>query len=215
MRGLGVVEEQGIFDLGRVADHAIIANDDVFADVGIMAYPAIAADNGRPLDHDTVLQQGAFADENLFADESLPFAAVVQTRSQMGGQKGGNFRQYLPGITATLENRACRVWLKSNNSEASNIAPRVGAAWTNFKGKIDQSSFAATGLIPQRPLAPPAFTSTGKYGKWRQHDRMRRIKSFAGWSVVLLPLHKSLPRKALNLFSAKITTFLKILSKIC
>jgi hypothetical protein len=42
---------------------------------------------------------------------------------------------------------------------------------------------------------------------------MRRIKSFAGWSVVLLPLHKSLPRKALNLFLQKSQLSLKFFQK--
>ena len=65
----------------------------------------LPADNGRPFDHDAVFQQGAFADENLFADESLAFATVVQTGAQIGVQKGGNFRQSLPGITAAVENR--------------------------------------------------------------------------------------------------------------
>ncbi len=66
---------------------------------------AIPADDGRPLDHHAVFQQSAFADEHLFADIRLPFAAVVQTRAQMGGQKSGNFRQSFPGITAAVENR--------------------------------------------------------------------------------------------------------------
>src|SRR5579859_2889239 len=104
VRRLGVVEQKRIFQFGRIAHHAVVADDDIFAEVGVVANFAVFADDGRAFDHHAVLQDRAFADEHLFADVRPAFALVAQFRFQIGGEIPLNFFQRLPGKFAAVKN---------------------------------------------------------------------------------------------------------------
>jgi hypothetical protein len=78
VRHLTLVEQDGVFQLARIADHTAFAHEYVFAKIGVVADLAVATNHGRAFDHHAVFDNRALADENFLADERHPFALVVQ-----------------------------------------------------------------------------------------------------------------------------------------
>src|ERR1700722_3815064 len=81
----------------------MVANDDVWPNVGVVAVLPILTDNGRTNNHHTVLQDRALADGNVLADVGGALAAVAQFQTRAGGQVGGDLSQRLPGVFASVE----------------------------------------------------------------------------------------------------------------
>jgi hypothetical protein len=105
MRRAGVVEEDRIFNLARIAHDAAVAKDDVFAEIGVVADLAVPADDGWPLDHHAVLEHRAFADKNVLADVRYAFAGVIETMLHVRGEVTFNFFEGVPGILAAVKDR--------------------------------------------------------------------------------------------------------------
>ncbi len=105
VRRAGIVEQDGVFDFRRVAHHAPIAKDDLFAKIGVVADVTVAPDNGRSFDHDAVLQHRAFADKHLFTDEGPAFGTMVQRGAQICREVGLEFLQRVPGKFTTVKKR--------------------------------------------------------------------------------------------------------------
>src|SRR5437763_1777832 len=106
MRDGASVEQNGVLDFTRIADDAIIANDDEVTDVGVVADFAILPDDGRPLDHRAVFHHGALADENVFPDEGFAIATITQVRARVGGNVFLQLLQRVPRKLAVSEKRA-------------------------------------------------------------------------------------------------------------
>ena len=68
---MAIVEEQSIFQLARVAHHAVVADYDLGADVGIVANLTIAPNDRRPFNARARGHDCAFADRNIFANDRL------------------------------------------------------------------------------------------------------------------------------------------------
>src|ERR1044072_5668975 len=83
VRHLGVIEEQRVFELARIPDHAAVPNDYVFAQISIVPNLAILPDDRGPLDHDAILHHRACADENMIADPGTSIALVAQLRPEI------------------------------------------------------------------------------------------------------------------------------------
>ena len=103
MRYLTVVEHEHVFQLARIAHHAVVADDDVLAQVGVVTDLAVAPNDRRAFDHRAVLDHRAHADEDLFADVSCAFAAIFQCRSHVCLQIIFDFLERLPGVFAVVE----------------------------------------------------------------------------------------------------------------
>src|SRR5579862_2930109 len=103
MRRLRTIEQQRVFQFGRVADDTAVADDDVFPDIGAMSDLAVFADDGRAFDHRTVLDHRAFTDKHFFADERPAFAGVAQFRFQMCDNVGFDFFQGFPREFAAVK----------------------------------------------------------------------------------------------------------------
>src|ERR1035441_1250542 len=65
---LHAVEYHCVLEFGRITKHAVIAYDDVAADIGAGANLAVLADNRGPLDHRAMLDDRPFADEYIVGD---------------------------------------------------------------------------------------------------------------------------------------------------
>jgi len=104
MRHLRAVEEQRVFQLGGIADHAAVADDDVLADVGVVPDLAVFPDDGRAFDHRAGFHDRAFADDDAFADARagkplgrILFRHLVETSF--------DFLERVPGELAIVKNR--------------------------------------------------------------------------------------------------------------
>src|SRR6516162_1981214 len=83
MRRDRVVEEERVFHLARIADHATVADDDVVTNIRIMANFTVPPDNRWAFNHRAILDYGAFPDKHLFANVRNAFTTVAQPRSQV------------------------------------------------------------------------------------------------------------------------------------
>jgi len=101
----GLVEEQRVLELGGIADGAVVADEDVFPDVGVVADLAIAPDDGRAFDHRAVLHDRAFPDENIFADVGDALAFIVQARLEMALDVLLDPGERVPGMGAAIKER--------------------------------------------------------------------------------------------------------------
>src|SRR4051812_26584493 len=99
-----MVEQKRVLDLGRIADHAVVSDDHVFADVGVVPDLAVAANNGRSSDHCSVFDDGAFPDGYVLTNEGNAIAMISETRSQICLKISFDARQRLPGMLASFEN---------------------------------------------------------------------------------------------------------------
>src|ERR1051325_4132344 len=84
MRCNGMVEQQCILNLGRIAYDTIVSQNHIFTNVGVMADFAVSANDGRAFNHRAILDHCALADEDVFSDVRDAFATVFQSRLQIG-----------------------------------------------------------------------------------------------------------------------------------
>jgi hypothetical protein len=108
MRHRGVIEKQRVLQLARIADYALVPNNDVFPKIGIVAKFAIAANDGRAFDHHPIFDDGAFADKNLLADIGDAMAPVVEGGAEMAKKERFDSLESFPGILAAFKN--CHVF---------------------------------------------------------------------------------------------------------
>src|SRR5258708_7314249 len=84
VRDVGVVKQQRVFELAGIANHAVVADEDMFAHVGVMPDLAVAADDGGALDHRAVLDKRALANEHLLTDKGNALTVVPQLGAEVG-----------------------------------------------------------------------------------------------------------------------------------
>ena len=102
VRHLRAVEEQRVFQLGRIADHAAIADDDIFAYVGVVADLAVFPDDGRTFDHRAGFHKGDSADDDAVADARAgkTFGRILFRHLV---EPGFNLLERIPGEIAAVE----------------------------------------------------------------------------------------------------------------
>jgi hypothetical protein len=89
--------------LTGVPDDAVIANDDVFADVGVVADAAIAPDDRGTDDHGTMFDDSALPDEHIHADIGGALRAVVLGRAKVLGEVSLKTLEHVPRKLNALE----------------------------------------------------------------------------------------------------------------
>src|SRR5881394_2808946 len=104
MRDRGMVEKKNVFELAGVADHAVVPDDYMFTDVGIVANFAIAADNGGALDHRSIFYNGPFSNEHLLPDVSHAFATIAQAGTKIRFEVVLDLWESLPAVFTAFKN---------------------------------------------------------------------------------------------------------------
>ena len=101
---LGLIKDQAVLELARVAKDDAIAHHDVLADVSTVADLASLADPGGSLDHRTMLDDGASPDENGSADEGLADELAENPRLETELEVRRDLGKRLPGMSHVLKN---------------------------------------------------------------------------------------------------------------
>ncbi len=105
MRCDRAIEQQRILRLARIAHNAVVADDHIFTDIGVVANITIATDDGRPFDHHAILDNGSLTDEDFFANISHAIATVMKPGAQMGKDIRLNPLQRFPRVFAPVKDR--------------------------------------------------------------------------------------------------------------
>src|SRR5579859_2442517 len=92
-----------MFHLARVADHALIPDDDMLANVCVMPDLAIPADDGWAFYHGSVFHNCSRADINVLCYVSHPIAMIVEAGPQVPRDICLELPERVPGKLAALE----------------------------------------------------------------------------------------------------------------
>src|ERR1043166_6148190 len=103
MRRDSVVEKHRVLYLAGIADNAVVADDHLLADVGVMTNLAVAANNGWPLYHRAVLDDCSFANEYILTDKGHAFTTIPQGRFQIRVQVSLDCFQRIPRVFASVK----------------------------------------------------------------------------------------------------------------
>ena len=96
MRHFTVVEEHAVLEFARVPHHAVIACDDVFADVAARAHLAVFSDPRRAFDVRASLHDSAFIDENLSSNHCGWVNRATYRRLQIPAEIVAEILQWSP-----------------------------------------------------------------------------------------------------------------------
>ena len=97
------VEDQGVLELARVSEDAIIAHDDVLTDVTTATDLAVCADPSGALDDGTWFDHGAWADEDGVTDEGLADGSAEDGGFQTELQVARDLSESVPDEGAGVE----------------------------------------------------------------------------------------------------------------
>ena len=103
VRDLSLVEDEAVLELAGVSEDDAITDHDVLADVGSVTDLTILADPCRPLDHGSLLNDGAGSDIDSAADEGLADQLAMDSRLEPELEIGRDLCDCLPDMSDILE----------------------------------------------------------------------------------------------------------------
>src|ERR1051325_9247705 len=97
----GMIEKKGVLHLARVSNHAMVADDDLLANVGVVPDLAVPPDDPRALDHRALLAHGPRGSQDLRGDAGAALQQDVLLAKRGEGEPlpvehGGPVRVIIP-----------------------------------------------------------------------------------------------------------------------
>ena len=100
---LGVVEDNAVFKLARIAKNHAVADDHVFPDIAAASDFAVFSDPCRTLNRCPVFDQGPAADVDIFADEGAAKNAPVNSWFEAKLKIACDLLKRIPHVRAIVE----------------------------------------------------------------------------------------------------------------
>src|SRR6185503_14622228 len=107
-----MIEQNRILHLAGIADHAMIADQNMFTYVCIVSNLTMASDNRRPFNNRAIFDHRPLSDVHLLANVRHPLTTIVQRRSHIGPDNRRNLFQRIPGKLAPIKNAGARALSK-------------------------------------------------------------------------------------------------------
>jgi hypothetical protein len=104
VRNVGVIENDAIFELARIAEHDPVADDDVFAYITAAPDFAVVSDPGRAFYGRTVLDHGPTSDVDILADKGSAHDSAINGWFQAELEIAPDLLQDVPDLCAVVEN---------------------------------------------------------------------------------------------------------------
>ena len=98
MGNLHAIEEHGVLEFRCITEHAIIAHDDIAADIGAGTNLAILANDRGPFDHRAVLDDRPLADEHIVGNVGHPDGRAQSRRLEVLLDKIRQLLQRIPNV---------------------------------------------------------------------------------------------------------------------
>jgi len=103
---LGVVKDNAVFKLARIAKNHGVADDHIFPDIAAASDFAVFSDPGRTLNRCPVFDQGPAADVDIFADEGAAKNAPVNSWFEAKLKIASDLLKRIPHVRAIVEDCA-------------------------------------------------------------------------------------------------------------
>src|SRR6266478_6603021 len=103
MRYLHTVEQHAVLELARVAEHAVVTDEDVTTNIRAAANLAVRADDRRTFNHRAMFDYRPLPDRHVAADERHPDRCLIPRRLDMRLRKVADPPDCIPHEFAAVE----------------------------------------------------------------------------------------------------------------
>src|ERR1700730_12713356 len=98
MRDLGLVENDRVFEFGRIAHHDAVTNHNIFAYVTAAANLAVLADPRRPFQHRALFDDRSAPNENVTTNKRFADQLAEHSRLQSKLQVARDLFERVPDV---------------------------------------------------------------------------------------------------------------------